>query len=195
MSDRFSDALVYAAAKHHRQRRKGSETPYISHLLQVAGLALEHGADEDVAIAALLHDVIEDCGRESHDEIQVRFGERVLEIVVKCSDTLDKDAETRSWLERKEDYIRHLQEENSEDVLLVSCCDKLHNTRSILSDLKAKGDSAWEIFAGKKTGTLWYYRTLVETYRTTCAPRRIVRELDEVVTELEKLAAADLSTI
>ena len=190
LTDRFSDALVYAAQKHRFQVRKGSGVPYLSHLLQVAGLALEHGADEDVGIAALLHDVIEDCGKETIEEIREQFGERVLEVVKGCSDTLDKAHESRPWRQRKEDYLEHLRTAASDDVLLVSCCDKIHNSRSILSDLKHQGDSIWDIFQGKREGTLWYYRTLVEAYRKTSAPTRLVRELDEVVSEMERLAAS-----
>ena len=190
LTDRFSDAMVYAARMHRTQVRKGSGVPYLSHLLQVAGLAVEHGAHEDVAIAALLHDVIEDCGKETIEEIREQFGERVLAVVKGCSDTLDKANESRPWRQRKEDYLEHLLSDASDDVLLVSCCDQIHNSRSILSDLKQQGDSIWEIFQGKREGTLWYYRTLVEAYRKTSAPVRLVRELDEVVSEMERLAAS-----
>jgi GTP pyrophosphokinase len=159
-------------------------------LLQVAGLALEYGADEDVAIGALLHDVIEDCGKQTIEEIGEQFGGRVLVIVKGCSDTLDKVNEEREWRDRKEDYLSHLRTEASDDVLLVSCCDKLHNSRSILSDLKEQGESIWEIFKGGREGTLWYYRALVDAYQQISAPERLVRELDEVVSEIERLAAA-----
>jgi (p)ppGpp synthase/HD superfamily hydrolase len=188
LSEEFDAALLYASDMHRDQIRKGSGAPYLLHLLQVAGLALEHGADEQVAIAALLHDVVEDCGKETIDVIQEEFGERVLAIVLGCSDTTDKVAETRSWRERKETYLAHLREAASADVLLVSCCDKLHNSRSILSDLKEQGESIWDIFKGGRDGTLWYYRALVDAYRQVDAPPRLVRELDEVVSEIERLA-------
>ena len=186
--NKFEAALLYTSEKQRQQIRKGSGTPYLSHLLQVAGLAMEHGADEELAIGALLHDVVEDCGKETIEEIRDQFGERVLEIVLGCSDTTDKVAETRSWRERKETYLAHLREEASADVLLVSCCDKLHNSRSILSDLKEQGDAIWGIFKGGREGTLWYYRALVESYRQVDAPPRRVRELDEVISEIERLA-------
>ena len=191
LSDEFEAAILFAAEAHREQIRKGSGVPYLSHLLQVAGLALEYGADEPVAIGALLHDVVEDCGKETIEVIRDRFGVRVLEMVLGCSDTLDKVAETRSWRERKEDYLAHLVESASSDVLLISCCDKLHNSRSILSDLKEQGNSIWEIFKGGREGTLWYYRALVEAYRKVDAPLRLVRELDEVVSEIERMAAED----
>ncbi len=188
LSEDFDTALKYASDMHRHQVRKGSGAPYLSHLMQVAGLAMEHGADEEVAIGALLHDVVEDCGKETIEEIRDQFGERVLEIVLGCSDTTDKVAETRSWRERKETYLAHLRESASADVLLVSCCDKLHNSRSILSDLKEQGESTWEMFKGGREGTLWYYRSLVESYRQVDAPPRLVRELDEVISEIERLA-------
>ena len=190
LTERFERAMVYAARAHRTQKRKGSGVPYLSHLMQVAGLALEYGADEDVAIAALLHDVIEDCGKQTIEEIGEQFGERVLVIVKGCSDTLDKVNEEREWRDRKEDYLSHLRTEASDDVLLVSCCDKLHNSRSILSDLKEQGESIWEIFKGGREGTLWYYRALVDAYQQISAPERLVRELDEVVSEIERLSAA-----
>ena len=188
LSQEFEAALLYAVEAHREQVRKGSGVPYLSHLLQVAGLALEHGADEQVAIGALLHDVVEDTPA-SPEDIEQRFGKRVRDIVEGCSDTLDKETEDRSWRERKETYLAHLCESASADVLLVSCCDKLHNSRSILSDLKEQGDTIWGIFKGGREGTLWYYRALVEAYRQVDAPLRLVRELDEVVSEIERLAA------
>lgn len=188
LSQEFETAIFYAAEAHREQVRKGSGVPYLSHLLQVAGLALEHGADEQVAIGALLHDVVEDTPATPED-IEQRFGKRVRDIVEGCSDTLDKETEDRSWKERKETYLAHLCESASADVLLVSCCDKLHNSRSILSDLKEQGDAIWGIFKGGREGTLWYYRALVEAYRQVDAPLRLIRELDEVVSEIERLAA------
>lgn len=187
LSQEFEAAISYAAEAHREQVRKGSGVPYLSHLLQVAGLALEYGGDEQVAIGALLHDVVEDTPA-SPEDIEQRFGKRVRDIVEGCSDTLDKETEDRSWRERKETYLAHLCESASADVLLVSCCDKLHNSRSILSDLKEQGDTIWGIFKGGREGTLWYYRALVEAYRQVNAPLRLVRELDEVVSEIERLA-------
>jgi (p)ppGpp synthase/HD superfamily hydrolase len=190
LSQEFEAAMFYAAEAHREQVRKGSGVPYLSHLLQVAGLALEYGGEEQVAIGALLHDVVEDTPA-SPEDIEQRFGKRVRDIVEGCSDTLDKETEDRSWRERKETYLAHLCESASADVLLVSCCDKLHNSRSILSDLKEQGDTIWGIFKGGREGTLWYYRALVEAYRKVDAPLRLVRELDEVVSEIERLAAGE----
>ena len=185
LSQRFEQALIYAGQVHADQQRKGSGTPYIAHLLGTASLTLEYGGDEDQAIAALLHDAPEDQGgRERLEEIRAQFGERVAHIVEGCTDSWVKPKPP--WRERKEKYIRHLPEAG-EDVLLVSCCDKLYNTRAILRDLRRLGPAVWERFNGKRDGTLWYYRTLVETYRRI-TDMEVVEELARAVRALEALA-------
>jgi (p)ppGpp synthase/HD superfamily hydrolase len=185
LSQRFEDALVLATRLHARQKRKGTNIPYIAHLMAVAGLVLENGADEDVAIAALLHDAIEDQGGAStREDIRRRFGERVVEIVIGCT-----DAETTPkppWRQRKEAYIEHIAHADPA-VRLVSAADKLHNARAILADYRALGESLWKRFTGGKEGTLWYYRTLVETYRQA-GPTPLTEEFDRVVAEIERLA-------
>ncbi|MEB3339434.1 HD domain-containing protein [Okeania sp.] len=184
MIHRFTQALVYATELHAHQIRKGSKIPYISHLLGVASIALEYGADEDEAIAALLHDSIEDQGGETvRAEIRVRFGDRVTEIVDGCTDT---DITPKPpWAERKKAYIARIPSA-SPSVRLVSAADKLHNIRSILKDYRIQGDGLWDIFKGGKEGTLWYYRSLVTAFHQADSTP-IVIELDRLVTELEKL--------
>jgi (p)ppGpp synthase/HD superfamily hydrolase len=183
LSDRFSEALVYAARLHREQKRKGTEIPYLSHLMSVASLALEHGASEDEAIAALLHDSIEDQGVKREDLAQ-KFGETVAEIVWACTDadTIPKPP----WRARKEAYIARILTEGA-SVRLVSSADKLHNARSILIDLRRDGESVWSRFKGGKEGTLWYYRALVDAFREA-GGTPILDELTRVVTELEQLA-------
>lgn len=130
LTTRFNEALVYAAQLHADQFRKGTSIPYIAHLLAVAGIALENGANEDQAIAALLHDAVEDQGGEkTSQEIRGRFGNNVAEIVEGCTDTdiIPKPP----WRKRKEDYISHLKNAGR-SILLVSASDKLHNARAIL---------------------------------------------------------------
>ena len=151
----------------------------------VASLALEAGGDEDLAIAALLHDVVEDCGGAPMlKEVRRRFGARVAKVVDGCtdSDTYPK----APWLERKEKYIARLKKENA-DTRLVSAADKLNNVRSILSDYRAIGESVWSRFHGGREGTLWYYRTLRDEFLRH-KPNRITRELELDVNELESLA-------
>ncbi len=185
LSERFTAALTYATQLHASQVRKGSGVPYITHLLGVASIALEYGANEDEAIAALLHDAIEDQGgAATREEIRRRFGDNVTAIVDGCtdSDTTPKPP----WRQRKEAYIAHLATA-SHSVLLVSAADKLYNTRSILKDYRIVGESVWERFqGGGKEGTLWYYRSLVIAfYQTGTTP--LIEELERVVSELEML--------
>jgi GTP pyrophosphokinase len=187
LTSRFEEALVLATRLHASQTRKGTRVPYISHLFGVVSLVLEHGGNEDEAIAALLHDAIEDQGDSvSLEDIRQRFGETVATIVHGCTDatTFPKPP----WRRRKEAYINHLQVATASE-RLVSSADKLHNARSILSDYRTYGEAVWDRFSGAKQGTLWYYRTLVETLRAFY-PMPLVDELDCVVAEIEELAAA-----
>jgi (p)ppGpp synthase/HD superfamily hydrolase len=190
---RFLRAFQFAAEKHAGQMRKASSTPYIAHLMGVASLVLEFGGDEDMAIAALLHDVVEDCGGAPMlKEIRRRFGSRVAKIVDGCTDS---DTEPKPpWRERKETYIRHLKRADAE-TRLVSAADKLNNVRSILSDHREVGESIWARFSGGREGTLWYYRALLEEFLRS-KPNRLTRELELAVRELEaraKLTGPDLS--
>lgn len=190
LTERFERALVYAARLHRDQRRKGSGVPYISHLLAVCELALEYGGDEDEAIAALLHDAIEDQGGAvARAEILRQFGPRVTEIVDGCTDT--DQSPKPPWRARKEEYIQHMSDASA-PVRLVSACDKLHNARSLVMDYRVCGDALWSRFTGRRSGTLWYYRAMVNALRAAgSAP--VVDELDRVVTELERLASRDAS--
>ncbi|MEP0746207.1 HD domain-containing protein [Trichocoleus sp. ST-U2] len=182
LSQRFTDALTFATALHANQIRKGSGVPYISHLLGVTSIALEHGANEDEAIAALLHDAIEDQGgAATREEIRRRFGDTVTEIVNGCT-----DADTTPkppWQERKEAYIAHIPTAST-SVRLVSAADKLHNARSILTDYHIVGEAIWERFQAGKQGTLWYYRSLVGAFRKA-GSSPLIDELERVVSELE----------
>lgn len=189
LTARFEVALAFAARLHAGQLRKGTQIPYVSHLLAVAGLVLEHGGGEDEAIAALLHDAIEDQGGAATREVIRRlFGEEVTEIVNGCTDAevLPKPP----WRERKEAYIRHVREA-SPAVRLVSAADKLHNARSVLADLRSMGDELWSRFTGGREGTLWYYRALVQAYTDADGGRQnsLVQELERTVAEIERLAA------
>jgi len=191
LSERFDSALEFTSRLHRRQLRKGTTIPYVSHLLAVAGIALEHGADEDTAIAALLHDAVEDQGgAETLARIEERFGARVAAIVSACSDT-DRTPKP-PWRDRKEAYLEHLAEERDAAVLLISASDKLHNARTLLIDARLLGDATWDRFAGGKDGSLWYYRSVVQTLRDNAAAEplgTLVDELDRTVSDI--LAVAD----
>ena len=184
LSERFTDALTFATQLHANQTRKGGGVPYISHLLGVASIALEYGANEDEAIAALLHDAIEDQGgAATREEIRRRFGDVVTEIVDGCTDS--DQTPKPPWLQRKEAYIAHIPTASA-SVRLVSAADKLHNVWSILKDYRLLGDAVWERFQGRKDGTLWYYRSLVKAFHTA-GSTPLVEEFERVVDELERL--------
>lgn len=188
LSDRFEEAMSYALELHRHQARKGTHIPYMAHLLQVSGIVLEAGGDEEQAIAALLHDAIEDAPKGEADavraSIEERFGEEVLALVEACTDADVKPKPP--WKERKESYLRHLPESDPE-ALLVSAADKLHNARAILRDLEIHGDSLWERFNAEKEDTLWYYRRLKEIY-LTIGGVPLAEELDASVSAIERLA-------
>ncbi len=185
LGPRFLRAFLFAAEKHKDQTRKASTIPYIAHLMGVASLVLEAGGDEDLAIAALLHDVVEDCGGAPMlQEVRRRFGRRVARVVEDCTDadTYPKPP----WRERKEKYLRHLKTADG-DTRLVSAADKLNNVRSILSDYRAVGESVWSRFNGGREGTLWYYRTLLDIFLQH-KRNRITRDFELALRELDALA-------
>jgi len=186
LSPRFERALLLANRLHARQKRKGTDVPYVAHLMTVAGMVLEAGGDEDMAIAALLHDAVEDQGGlPTLRMIRKKFGKRVADIVAGCTDS---DAVPKPpWRQRKETYIAHLRHAPPE-VRLVSASDKLHNARAVLSDYRRLGEALWPRFTGQRDGTLWYYRTLVDTLRAA-GSNPVVDELGRVVAELEHWAA------
>ena len=185
LTDRFENALIFTTRLHASQLRKGSQIPYIAHLLGVAALVLEAGGDEDLAIAALLHDAVEDQGGvQMLVEIRDLFGDRVAEIVDACSDAYTNPKPP--WRARKEAYLVHLKDNSTPEVRLVSLADKLHNARSILRDLCTVGNVAWDKFKGGKDGTLWYYRSLIailEQYENGF----LLGELKRVVDQIERV--------
>lgn len=187
LSPRFEEALQYAARLHADQKRKETQIPYMAHLMSVSALVLEDGGDEDEAIAALLHDAVEDQGGQATLEtIRRRFGQRVARIVEGCTDA-DTTAKP-PWRQRKEQYLAQIRDAPS-GVRRVSSADKLHNARAILADFRREGDRVWQRFRGDKAGTLWYYRALVTAFREA-GSGYIVEELDRVVTEIEHLASS-----
>ena len=181
--NRLADAVAFALQAHAQQERKGTDTPYVSHLLGVASLVLEHGDDEEQAMAAMLHDAVEDQGAHLELVIHERFGARVADIVLGCTDadTVPKPP----WRERKEAYIRHLETAGTE-VLLVSCADKVHNARAICTDVRAHGPEVFDRFKAGQDGTLWYHRTLAAAFRRLM-PGALADELSGAVDTMERL--------
>jgi len=190
LTDRFDRALLYATHVHGGQVRKGTSTPYVAHLLAVSATVLEYGGDEDLAIAALLHDSVEDQGgRARLEDVRNRFGARVARVVEACSDSLaDTGAGERKahWQERKDKYLAHLQIAD-EDILHVSLADKIHNARSILRDLRKPeiGEKIWSRFSQPNERTLWYYGSLAEIFRKKL-PGQLAEELGEIVAVLKE---------
>ncbi len=186
LTGQFSKALVYAEIKHHNQVRKGGDIPYIGHLLSVASLVINDGGSEDQAIAALLHDTVEDQGGPpTLDEIRKNFGDEVARIVDECSDT--DEVPKPPWLQRKQNYINHLADVG-QDTLLVSAADKLDNARSMLRDYHEHGPALWERFNRKNPQDhLWYYGELLAAYRRRGLNSWMVDELGRVVDELKRL--------
>lgn len=189
LSARYKDALLFAAKLHDSQTRKGTEIAYLTHLMSVSALVMENGGDEDQAVAALLHDAIEDQSdgyesefqtepRRGRDalkrDIELKYGSRVLSIVVGCTDDEDfvkppegERGTVEAWRERKEAYVSHIESVSDVSILRVSCADKLHNARTMLLDLYEHGEAIWTRFrAGSKDGVLWYYRSLGRRFKS-----------------------------
>lgn len=189
LSDRFDRALLYATHVHGGQVRKSTSIPYIAHLLAVVATVLEYDGNEDQAIAGLLHDAVEDQGGiERLNDIRNRFGASVASIVRSCSDSsVNSSAAAKAdWHARKKAYLAHLETVDAA-TLLVSLCDKVHNARSILRDLRKPdpGPRVWDRFSRPKPDTLKYYRDLADLFARRL-PGQLSAELGEIVTILEK---------
>jgi len=184
---RFAEALQYAWELHRDQKRKMGGTPFFAHLMSVAGLALDYGGDQQEAIAALLHDAVEDQGGlETLEAIRRRFGQQVADIVEGCTDSFQQPKPP--WRERKEQFLARLAGA-SDSVRLVSAADKIHNLRSLIREYRAHGEAVWAVFQGGREGTLWYYRTLLEVLWRG-RPLPILQELADVWSQLENLISA-----
>lgn len=198
LTDRLVKAVDYARVAHATQTRKGSDIPYLYHLLGVASLIIEFGGSEDQVIAGLLHDLIEDCGEAHEPVVRAKFGDAVANIVLACTDATaegkatrsDPGARRRDWTERKKTYLAHLAQA-PDPVLLVSACDKLHNARAIVQDLEDPkiGQSVFGRFTGGQDGTLGYYEALSQIFTARLAPP--ARCLEAVVARMHYLAGAD----
>lgn len=185
LTPRFEEALLYAARLHAEQRRKRTDVPYVAHLLSVTAIVLEHGGDEDEAIAALLHDAVEDQGGAPRlAEIHQKYGPRVAAIVANCTDT---DLTPKPpWRARKEAYLAHLTSADR-STQLVSAADKLHNVRSLVEDYRTAGEDVWARFNGGRDGTLWYYRAVIERLDKLIGTS-LHDQLRRAIEDLEQLA-------
>lgn len=186
LTSRFEEALLAAARWHAAQTRKLSAAPYVGHLLAVCATVLAHGGDEDDAIAALLHDAVEDQGgRQTRDEIARRFGARVAQIVDGCTDATEMPKPP--WRERKEAHLARLADVSAA-VCLVEAADKLDNVRALVREYRRHGPGVWSHFHGGREGTLWYYRAMLGAIRRA-APPDLTEELEQAVGQLEQAVA------
>jgi (p)ppGpp synthase/HD superfamily hydrolase len=184
LTDRFGDALELALRLHRHHLRKSTSVPYFSHLMSVAALVLEDGGSEDEAIAALLHDALEDCADQvSGDVLEQCFGRPVRLLVEACTDTpaSHSGGEKPPWKQRKKFYIQHVR---TGGATRVSLADKVHNARSILRDQRLIGDAVWDRFSASREDTLWYYQDLVQAYRTAGMTGFLMDEFERVVEEI-----------
>ena len=182
LSGRFIQAVTYARDLHGEQVRKATSIPYLSHLLSVCALVLEDGGTEDEAIAALLHDGPEDQGgRETLDEIRRRFGPDVAAMVDGLSDTMETPKP--EWRERKEAYLERLRGEPA-SVLRISLADKLHNLRSVATDLELVGDDLWSRFNADRDAQAWYYRALLAVFEDRIPSSRNLPEFRGLVSDV-----------
>lgn len=201
LTHRFIQAVDYARQL-HIGCRKGSQVPYMAHLLGVASIVMgENGhvpfsVTEDMVIAALLHDAVEDAGGWTRLwDIEANFGKNVAEIVKGCTDSFELDYNKKQeWEPRKRTYVERLRrKEESEGALLVSAADKLYNARAILEDYRKVGAETWKRFKRGRKEQLWYFDQLLGVYEENCSDWRIIDELNRVVTELKKLSAREAS--
>jgi (p)ppGpp synthase/HD superfamily hydrolase len=189
MGDRFSDALGYAALAHSGQVRRADGQPYVAHLLRVTGLVIQEGGTEDEAIAALLHDAVEDQGGVDRlNDIRARYGDAVAEIVAECTDSYGDPKPT--WRRRKEQYLAEL-ERCSPGGLLVSVADKLDNVRSVLREHRIHGESVWERSGKRPSDARWYYGALAARF-VELRPGPLADELARAVEELDREIGEDL---
>ena len=190
LSNQFAKAFRFALKAHGTQTRKGTTIPYVSHVMAVASLVLDYGGSETQAVAALLHDTVEDCG-VTYRRLKREFGAAVTRIVKDCT-----DAETfpkPPWKLRKQRYVEHLRRSHNPQSLLVSAADKLHNARAIVHDVKRQGKAVWKRFHAAPSEILWYYQSLNAIFRRRApevspAFHLLVRELDDTVKEMKGLA-------
>jgi len=190
-NSRLASAMAYAALIHGDQRRKGTAIRYVSHLMSVSALVMEFGGDDDQAVAGLLHDALEDCGPEHERIIRTNFGERVAKIVSDCTDGVpDETGRKPDWHTRKRAYLEHLRVADAES-LLVSACDKLHNARAIVADMRA-GHDVFSRFTAGREGTLWYYSNLVAVFADRVgADAPVIKELTAAVRDMSGAENSD----
>lgn len=184
MTPRLSNAINKSAWAHRNQTRKGSDLPYIVHPYSVMCIASEATSDEDILIACLMHDVIEDVPEEySADQMRADFGDRVLDIVLGVT----KDDSLPDWQARADAYLHHLEHEASDESVIVSCADKIHNLMSILADYDEIGDELWNRFNAGKERQVWWYRAILDAVTHRLPELPLNKRLSTLVAHIESL--------
>lgn len=193
LTSRYAKAVEYACVIHATQTRKGTNIAYISHLLGVSSLVLEAGGNEDEAIAGLLHDAVEDCGGLPRlEDVRARFGDRVADIVLACSDSTDEDwKRSTAYWERKRRYLDHLEATRDDRAVLVSIADKAHNARALVTDLHQEGTGVLDKFNGTPGEIVAYYNECLRIARRHHIPEAVVDPLETAVTEIGRLVVAE----
>jgi len=192
LTARFDEALAFTSQVHRLQARKGGAIPYMAHLLAVTALVLEYGGDEDTAIAALLHDTVEDQGRlPMLERVRAAFGSRIAAIVMEVSD--NEGDPKPPWKKRKQDFIDSIPR-LSPEARLIALADKLHNVRSTIAEFRRVGDVVWTHFHGRRDGTLWYYREVLSALHknSQVTNEPLLQELTRDIKELFTLAGEPL---
>jgi (p)ppGpp synthase/HD superfamily hydrolase len=190
LSPRMIEALELAIKLHGHDTRKKCKVPYLAHVLNVCALVIQDGGDEDEAVAALLHDALEDKPEEINEEdINASFGRKVADIVRLCSDTERdfKGGEKGPWRERKERYLNEVKQHDPA-LLRVTVADKIDNARAIIFDHKHVGDAIWTHFKAGKEDQIWYYSEAMRVYREVGFSGPLLEELDALVEELKLIA-------
>src|SRR3954452_18399694 len=201
LGTRFDDALHFAFERHRFHVRKGSRVPYLSHLLSVSALVLEHGGSEDQSIAGLLHDAVEDAAPGQGPDVLAamgdEFGPEVRAMVEACSDSLNDEGGKRPWRERRLDYVAGLRlpAKKSDDALLVTAADKIHNARSIARDLRTYGPSFWGTFSACEHDLLWYYTAVEAAIAGRLGAHEVVETLHRAIDELIAASSTERESI
>lgn len=169
--EKIFKAIAFAQKAHQGQYRKGTKLPYIVHPLGVMEILSRYQASEDLMISGILHDTLEDTSTTA-EEIEKRFGKRIKELVIAATEP-EHDA---PWEQRKQHTIDFIKDMEDEDVLLLSCADKLHNLNSMIEDYARIGDELWHRFKRGKDAQKWYYEALAEAYTQHNLPHPIFKE-------------------
>ena len=183
-SERYDAALALAASAHAGQTRKGSTIPYIAHPVHVSIILIRYGFPEDVAIAGLLHDVVEDQDYPLGD-IQAQFGPAVAEMVAAATERKKEAGQPRRWEDRKREALDHMRQAST-DAVAVKAADVLSNTRAMASALRQKGPSVWDHFSRGPEQSMWYYRSMSDLARERMAGHPLIAELEEAVQDLAR---------